>query len=587
MNTPRIHERNTHRSEQGVALAAVVILTMVVAATIAAYLTVAQAEIVRARIHPARTRALYEALGQLHQARLIIAESSYDNQGRNEVLRDHSNATIPGTDVQAVRMDASGQDPYGIFHRLVVRAEQDGVTVTARQLVSERESFSTYMALVSDADLGISGIEDENFNPENPSPVPPAALSKGKIHTNRQMELFFPGYRHFLNPVSGGMENGEWVFESGAESDKQIFWFPEESRPDMPHIPFPEPTAFSGIQQLVTGGTVTTVAFPDAWAQGLVTRNDQGYRVAGDVDVLVAFEGTGGTFGLVLRERTGENRVTSITGLTVPQEKAGVLFVENGFNPETTLSSPNQTVHVKGDLNGRLTLFVPTGSARIAGNLRYVDAEGRPAALKDSQGLYKKNPEYKGYASLGIIAEFDVRFGIRPSNPNWPTTQYHIDPLTGQWVQTGVPGLEGKPVGPTGNTVPEEENFFGYLGGETGNEDAFIHGALFARQGRIYADGMNPLGYSEDRWGYRAGWNGGWVTPYGRTQAALYRYGAAVSSRRPVTQLVDAEGRTIVGWGQGQSIYDEELAFNSPPFYFRHNRPVFYEIEVRDMGGSR
>ena len=573
-----------NRNEEGVALATVVLLTLVVAATMATYLTIARAEILKAKIHPARTRALYGALGELHQARLLITRSTYDDQGRNDILYEYAGSTLPGTKVKVEPLATSGNDPCGIYFRLETTSEVEGVSVLARQLVSERESFSSYLAMVSDADLGISGVLDENYDPENPSPIPPAALSKGKIHTNKQMELFFPGYRHFLNPVTGGVQGGNWVYQAGAEPDKQIFWYPEESRPDAPDIPFPQPAAFSEIRQQVTSGTVAPVAFQDPWASGLVTVNENGYHVSGDVNVLVQFEGTSGAFSLTLRERTGTRRTSTVTGLLIPTQTAGILFVENGFNPQTPLTTPNQTVHLKGDLNGRLTVFMATGSARIAGNLRYVDGEGRPAAFRDPGGLYKKNPEYSGHTSLGIIAEFDVRFGIKPVT-SWPQTRYHIDPVTGKWVQTGAPGLLGQPVGPFSNLVPVEENLFGYLGGASGNEDAEIHGALFARQGRIYADGMNPLGYSEDLWGYRAGWDTTWVTPYGRHDAGLYRYGALVSSRRPVTQLVDEGGHTIVGWGQGQSIFDEDLALNAPPHFFRYNRPVFYEIEICDMGG--
>jgi len=577
--------RRVNRDERGVALAAVVILTMVVVATVAAYLTVARAEIVKAKIHPARTRALYAALGQLHQARLMISESTYDTEGRNEILSGFASSTLPGTRVEVVDMSSGGNDPYGIFYTLVAKEEVDGVTVTARQLVSERESFSTYLAMVSEADLGISGIEDENYNPENPSPVPPGALSQGKIHTNNQMELFFSGYRHFLNPVSGGVEGGDWVYQVGADPEKQIFWFPEESRPDAPDIPFPKPAEFDQIKQIVTSGTVTTVVFPESWANGLVTRNENGYHICGDVNVLVQFSGSSGNFTLALRERGGSGRTTTLSGLAIPAHNAGIVFVENGFNPQTTLTAPNQTVHLKGDIKGRLTVFAATGDARIAGNLRYVDDQGRPAAVKDQQGMYKKNPDYTGNTSLGVIAEFDVRFGIKPVTENWPATRYHIDPETGNWVTTEYPGLEGQPVGPKSNTVPVEENLFGYLGGTSGNDDSEIHGALFARQGRIYSDGMNPLNYSEDTWGFRAGWDSTWVTPYGRNEASILRFGALVCSRRPVTQLVDSNGNTIVGWGHGQSIFDEDMALNSPPFYFRHNLPVFYEIEISDMGG--
>ena len=37
---------------------------------------------------------------------------------------------------------------------------------------------------------------------------------------------------------------------------------------------------------------------------------------------------------------------------------------------------------------------------------------------------------------LGIIAEYDVRLGIKPERPVWSATQYHIDAVTGQSPQS-------------------------------------------------------------------------------------------------------------------------------------------------------
>jgi hypothetical protein len=135
-----------------------------------------------------------------------------------------------------------------------------------------------------------------------------------------------------------------------------------------------------------------------------------------------------------------------------------------------------------------------------------------------------------------------------------------------------------------------EEELFGYMGGPSGHKDAEVHAALFARRGRLYADGMNPISYEDDSWAYRLGYRqNGWVTTYSRWDAALYRYGSMVCSRRPITNLVDEDGTTLLGWGKGQAVYDEDLSLNAPPYYFRQNRPSFYEPQVTqlDMGGTQ
>lgn len=587
MKRDRRTESSAARSrvtERGVAMVAVMLITVAVTTTVVAYLTVARAEINGAKRHPARARAVADAMGALSEARLIIAQSAYAS-GENTILRTYDGRTIPGTEVDVRSMAGSGDDPEGLYFRLTATREVGGVKVRARQLLSERESLTNYFALTVNSNLGISGRVDTTYDPNNPSPLPPAALSNGRIHTNKEIEFFFPGWQHFLNPVSGGKSGGAWQHRSGSESGKQLFWFPEESRPDRRPVGGPSMSDFAEVRlQLMSNQQL--VDFSESWAAGLVTRNPNGFLVTGDVDALVEFSND--AFTLTLRDRT--------TGAVAKKEmlklekNTGLIYIENG--DPTTLSGPNQTVHLKGDLTGRVSVFAPTGSARIAGNVRYVDGDGDAAAIRDPlNNVYKPNPAYDGNATLGVIAEFDVRYGLKPTQTTWPETTKHVNPTTGQWETTAAPGLYGQPIGPQSNTPPVVDDLFGYLGGTSGDDDAEIHGSLLARRGRVYADGLNPLGYSGDAWAYRAAATAaGYLFPYARPNASLLRYGSTISGYRPAERLImngPSGPMTAAGWANGQSIYDEDLSLNAPPMFFRNDHPVFYEIEVTDGGVKR
>jgi len=567
--------------DSGTALVGSLILSLSVAAMIAGYLLTSTSEVMEARIPAARTHALYDVLGRMASARLLINRSRYDANGRNEVLCTAEGGTLPGLDVRVISMASSPDDLSGIYYTLEATAVHEGVRVTAQQLVAERESFSAFLTMVGDSDVGITGIEDPGYDPDQPAVAPPAPLSRGKIHSNKNMKLTHAGYRHYVNPVSSSNPDGEWDLNTGVEEKNQIFWFRENSKPGVRPVQLPDLEAFSEVRNLMMINP-EPVEFPDSWASGIMTRNERGYHISGAVNVLVEFEGVSGTFSLTLRRQEAPNDTSTLTGLTIP-EGAGILFVENGFDEQNPVSSPNQTVHLKGHLAGRLTVFASTGNARIAGSIKYVDSGGRPAAVVNPDGEYVENPDYRGSSALGIISEFDIRLGVRPNTTVWSSTQQHIDAVTGEWVSTFEPGLKDSPVGPSGETTPIEENLFGYLGGPSGSQDAEVQAALFARQGRLYADGMNPIGYTSDSWAYRIAWKtSGFVTPYGRPDSALYRFGSLTCNRRPITHLEDTAGNCLVGWGQGQSVFDESLIVNPPPYFFRHSQPVFHDIHVVD-----
>ncbi len=564
-----------NRPDAGVAMVAVVIVTMLVTMTVAAFLTLSRARVLEARIQPARSRAIYDALGELHQARLFVERGTYA-LGANQVLAGYAGKTIPGTEVEVVSMQSTGRDPQGIFYALRARGEHDGVRVHVRQLVEQRESMCRFLALVTGDGLSIAGVADPSYDPQTPRALPPAPLSAGRIHANGDVALAAGGWRHFLSPIT--TTEPDWTHVLGSQPGQQVFWHQEQTRTSVAAIAMPPAGELLRARNAIVATTTATVTFPDTWADGYVRANERGLLVSGPVDVSVTFAPD--SFSLALREQTGSHRVTSLSSLAFPSG-GGVIYVETGTLPVVTSS---QTVHVQGKTRGRYTVIAAHGDVRVAGDLLYLDASNRPAALLDPGKRYIPNPAYDGDAAVGLVAEFDVRYGIRPTVTTWPATDKHVDATTGQWTTTPTPGLQGLPAGPRGETPSPQDGLFGFLGGPTGNDPAVVHAALLARTGRVYPDGLNPR---PTALAYRAAKNGTtWTTPYARTNATLLRFGSVVSHRQPLDALAVPASATpvvVVGWGSSQVVYDEGLATNAPPYFPRHDRPAFHPVEIADV----
>lgn len=566
---------NLQRPDAGVAMVAVMIVTMIVTMTVAAFLTLSRARVLEARIQPARARAIYDALGELHQARLFVERGTY-TLGANQVLAGYAGRTIPGTTVEVISMQATGRDPQGIFYALHARGEHDGVRVRVRQLVEERESLCRFLALVTGDGLSIAGVADPTYDPQAPRPLPPAPLSAGRIHANGDVALAAGGWRHFLSPIT--TTEPDWTHVLGSQPGQQVFWQQEQTRTSVAPIAMPPAGELLRARNAIVTTMTAPVSFPDSWADGYVRANERGLLVSGPVDVSVEFAPA--TFSLVLREQTGSHRVTSLSSLAFPSG-GGVIYVESGTLPVSTSS---QTVHVQGKTRGRYTVVSAHGDVRVAGDLLYVDSANRPAAIVDPMGRYVPNPAYDGDATIGLVAEFDVRFGVRPTMTTWPATEKHVDASNGQWTTTPAPGLQGKPVGPRGEVASLQDALFGYLGGATGNDPAIVHAALFARTGRVYPDGLNP---QPGALAYRAAIAGTtWIAPFARESATLLRLGSVVSNRQPLDALSVpfGPGQAIAcGWGSSQVVYDEALATNAPPYFPRHQRPAFHPVEIADV----
>ena len=97
--------------------------------------------------------------------------------------------------------------------------------------------------------------------------------------------------------------------------------------------------------------------------------------------------------------------------------------------------------HIKGDLMGRVTIFC-SGSIKITGNLRYVDADNETAYLNgtSSQHDYVPNPDYTGESCLGLAATYNIE--ISSSAPN----NIEVNAVT--FTIIGHVGIEGYGVNP-------------------------------------------------------------------------------------------------------------------------------------------
>ncbi len=112
------------------------------------------------------------ANSQLELAKNIVNASAYDHDFQNEVLKAallEPNQVIPGT---AVRAEQIGTTPY---FRLATAASQRGVERVAEAVVRQSSPASQYNLFVIDHPVGLCG------------------APRGAIHTNRNIDFYFPG----------------------------------------------------------------------------------------------------------------------------------------------------------------------------------------------------------------------------------------------------------------------------------------------------------------------------------------------------------------------------------------------------------
>ncbi len=164
-------------------LISTLILSFLIGAIIVVDTTLIRDSWADSRSKQASQQALLDAYSELARAQSLISESAY-SAGRNQVLTDGVSAgTITGTsvEVQSLIPDSpwfllTSRVPYG-----------DGAERVVEQLVRDIDSFASYNLFVTEHPVGISG-----------APV-------GSIHSNRQLQFYFPDgvYRGSVTSVEG------------------------------------------------------------------------------------------------------------------------------------------------------------------------------------------------------------------------------------------------------------------------------------------------------------------------------------------------------------------------------------------------
>lgn len=185
------------RGERGSVLFIVMVLSMALAFGVTVLLHQGQVEARATSVRLGSVRALYDAYGELELAKTVINEADYDASGHNLAVQaalGQPDRRIAGTDVVVEPLTG----PSGTWYTLTVSRPYEGVYERVVSLAfREIDFFSSYNLFVSDDPAGISG-----------SPV-------GAIHTNEQIQFYFPGgvYRHSVTAVGGR------AYKSGATAD--------------------------------------------------------------------------------------------------------------------------------------------------------------------------------------------------------------------------------------------------------------------------------------------------------------------------------------------------------------------------------
>ncbi len=279
-------------------------------------------------------QAVWEAGGQLQIARNVANHSSYDMWGENLVLQQNADTgqPIPGTNVYLTSVAGSNN-----WYEMRCTATMGSAVKTVRMMVRGRDTFARFGIFVGDHPVGL------------------AYTTIGDVHTNRYLEIFFPG-AIFKGNVSA---HEGFVYVMGADPDNAQFLGevnPSAEEIDMPPVGELEPYA-TGVYH---SNTVDDVK--------IELRGDKVW---------------------IKVENCGEGEYL------LPE--SGIIYVKG------------RITQLSGTLNGRLTI-ASGESVNMTGSIRYVDDDGDTAYLNglDENSDYVENPDYDGGSALGIVADDDI-----------------------------------------------------------------------------------------------------------------------------------------------------------------------------------
>lgn len=263
-----------------------------------------------------------------------------------------------------------------LWHMIEARATVSGVSRTSRLLVRERDPFSRFGVFINSHYQGISG------------------APKGDIHTNRKLQIFYPGsvFDDFVSARDGfqwmiGATAGNTTFNGGYAAPTA-------------QIAMPSLADVTNLKPFATGNYY----IPNTYK-----------------DVQITFSGAD---VLIKATNKATNVVTTLHNGSLPPN--GVIYAEENIKV------------LKGDVNGRVTVACASATGvKITGSLRYIDEDGDPAMLNPTTPAnYTHNPDYEGNSTLGVISNGPVLYASTVPN----TLELHgaIFSRTGN---VGVPGL--------------------------------------------------------------------------------------------------------------------------------------------------
>jgi hypothetical protein len=359
--------------QSGNSLAVMMFVVILVTGVLFVFLKHTTAEFKSQHLQRDSQQALWQANGQLQLAMNIINNSTYDANGRNNVLLQNADTGQPISGTNVTLTSVSGSTTWYTLH---ASATVGSTTHVVRMLVRGRDTFSRFGIFTGNHPVGLGDI------------------TTGDVHTNKYLEIYFPGS----------------VFNGNVSAHEGF--------------------------RYVAGATATNTHFMGSTNQ------------AADIIAMPAVQDMlGYASGVYYQNNTNDVEIT------LEQNRIHIK-VKNGINGQYDLPVSG-VIYVKGKITkldgslcGRLTI-VSEQSITISQNLQYVDANNRTAYLNGTRhdAPFIPNPAYTGDSSLGIIANgnIDIDRSV-PAHVEIDAVMYsktgHIG-MAGYTLNAGGTGLTG------------------------------------------------------------------------------------------------------------------------------------------------
>jgi hypothetical protein len=535
--------------ERGSALATLLILTVGVSAAVTTFLGRTLVEQARVSQRAAQVRDYRQALGQLELAKAVVNQSSFTN-GSNDAVQAALAANppvIPGT---GVLVESAGPPRW---YRLTSFGDFSHQTSAVYAYMRDGTPYVAYNYYVEDDALGVSG------------------KPRGRIHANKEIEFYYANgfyddyvsagegfvYKNGATPdntmLAGGSDPGaaeksllDFVDYGILKSQAKVVTDPlleavvalqdKNVRIDLFTKPSVVQVPVTKFKNVLTGWTQVLVTVTNYVKQWQWVPVQVAHKVWVQVDTTGASGGTdlGGGSNAGGYWKTVYDTVQVFKLVNVPNGTSQVLQWKPVYTAVPYTAYVNQTIpgvlqssdtyaangnvfyfsdnvnSLSGNLNGRCTL-VSEHNVLITGNVRYHDDNGEYAYLNglDNTLPYDPNPKFTRNHSLGVIAIGDIRYAR--SCPD------KLE-INGSLISTnGVVGMEGIVVSTVAGKIDESSHLS-------------LSGSAVVK-------------------------------------TSLRRFGSIMSSKRPVSTLLDNANLVQHGFRTGSSTYDRNNLLNPPPGY--------------------